>query len=381
MILFLTTRFRAPILSAMTTSPKRLSDIRLQLQERILSGEWKAGEKLPSDAGLARELGCSIGTVSKALGFLVHDGLVTRRQKAGTTVLRNTAPTRPSGVQLDAFAFIYPSDRHEGISRMLHGFEDAAREKSRRLVMLPTGADFKKEVEVIASLEEFDVRGAVACPVLARPEDQLRLCQLLLKSRIPVVLAGLNLPGFCSASVLANNFEAGYAMTRHLLGQGIRNIGFLSNHSWAQFMRDRYSGYRRAMEEAGIGIPASWVHLANAMHANFNDPVEEPTSIARAYLDTRPDVKAVVCADDFMALGLIQAAAAFPIKVPSELRVTGIDGFSVAAASSPSVTTYKIPYEELGKSAFAALESLILRNAGRGVETLIKGEIVMKESA
>jgi len=363
----------------MISTQKKLSEIQALLRDRIEGGEWGVGERLPTDSVLAKRLGCSVGTVGKALGLLAHDGVVERKPRAGTTVLRNSTVPRPPAVQLDALAFIYPSDRHEGISRMLHGFEDAAREKGRRLVMLPTGVDFKKEAEIIASLQEFDVRGAAACPVISTPQEQLRMSQLLLGSRVPIVLMGLNLLGFSSAAVLLDNFEAGHAMTTHFLRQGETRIGFLSNWSWIQFMRDRFHGYRRAMEEAGLPIGDSWVHLAEAMHPNMENPTREPLSIARAYLSANRDVKAVVCANDFLALALKEAALEAGLRVPEDLKIAGIDDFDIAARAG--VTTYRVPYEEMGRKAFELLQDWVVHPNGRSRELLLRGEIVPRRSA
>jgi len=362
------------------TSSKKLSDIQSILRKRIFAGEWKVGDRLPTDFELAKHLGCSIGTVSKALGLLAHDGIVERKTKAGTKILRTAGAPRVPGIDLDAFAFIYPSDRHEGISGMLHGFEGAARKASRRLVTIPTGLDLQKETEIIARLEEFDVRGAVLCPMISCPQDQLEVSQLLLRVRVPVVLIGLNLPGFSAASVLLDNFAAGYEMTRYLLGRGCKRIGFLSNYSWMQFMRDRFSGYRRAMEEAGVGIRPDWVHLASAMHPNLDTPTVESTEIAGVYLKGGPSVDAVVCADDFIAVGLTKAAAGAGLRIPRDLMVTGIDDFSISQTSRPPLTTYHVPYDTMGQRSFELLQSLVDRNETGG-EVFVRGEIVARESA
>ena len=82
--------------------------------------------------------GVGKGTVSKALAVLVHEGFVERKARAGTTVTYGKEGSKPG--QLDAFAFIYPSEQHEGIWRTVKGFQDAARDAGRRVVMLTTGA-------------------------------------------------------------------------------------------------------------------------------------------------------------------------------------------------------------------------------------------------
>ncbi|MFZ4779889.1 MAG: GntR family transcriptional regulator [Terrimicrobiaceae bacterium] len=365
----------------MTSSPKKLSDIRCLLQARILEGKWKAGEKLPTDAELAQELECSVGTLSKALGFLVHDGFMSRRPKAGTIVLKNSASSRPPAVQLDAFAVIYPSEQHEGIARMLRGFHEANLEKGRRLVLLPTGLDFRKEAELLASLAEFDVKGAVACPVTATPQDQLNVQTLLLRSKVPVVLMGAYHPGFAAGAVHLDNFASGYKMTRYLIDKGARKIGFLANWSWVEFVRERLGGYQWAMREAGIEVPSAWTYLANAMHANLGDPLAEPEAIATGFLATRPGVDAVVCADDFLAVGLARAAARIGLRVPKDLKITGMENMEISRTGPVPMTTLDVPFEVIGRRSLELLDCIVSGASRPNDDIKVFGEIVERKSA
>jgi GntR family transcriptional regulator len=66
--------------------------LRDALAERIANGEWKAGDTLPNEADLARELGVSQGTVRKSLDLLEGEHLLTRRQGRGTFVNNPAAP-------------------------------------------------------------------------------------------------------------------------------------------------------------------------------------------------------------------------------------------------------------------------------------------------
>ena len=69
-----------------STSTPRYREIHDALREKIISGAWPPGFKLPSEPELAKSFDCARMTLSKALGALVEQGFITRRRRAGTTV-------------------------------------------------------------------------------------------------------------------------------------------------------------------------------------------------------------------------------------------------------------------------------------------------------
>lgn len=362
------------------SSQKSLS-IYSALESRIRSGEWAVGDLLPKEMELAAEYECGRYAISQAVTRLIQEGLVERRKRAGTRVLRTTKAGDRPAIELDAYACVFPSEKHEGIGRMLRGFHEASLETGRRLVMLPTGLDFRRETELLASLAEFDVRGAIACPVTASPQDQLNVQTLLLKSRVPVVLMGAYLPGFSSGAVHLDNFSAGYTMTKYLVDKGLRRIGFLANWSWVEFIRERFAGFEWAMREAGLEVPKESVFLANAMHANLGDPVAEPEAIAAAFLAQRPQVDAVVCADDFLAAGLVRAARRLGLRVPKDLKVTGMDNMAISREDGVPITTLEVPFEAIGRQSFQLLDGIVTGSIQPGADIKVFGTIVARESA
>lgn len=82
------TKFPTPTVAGL---PK-YAQLREMLTSAIASGHWKPGDKLPTEAELARSTPYSLGTVQKALRALVDDGLITRAQGSGTFV---TEPRQP----------------------------------------------------------------------------------------------------------------------------------------------------------------------------------------------------------------------------------------------------------------------------------------------
>jgi len=357
-------------------SPSKQKDVYDDLRQKIAGGIFKEGDLLPTTQELSKAFKCSVGMVSKAITRLIHEGLVEQRRRLGTRVIKNRS------VQLDAVAFIFPSEHHEGIRRIGQGFQEAAHAVQRRVVMLSTGTDYHQEGEIIGRLDEFDVKGAVVYPVLPEPQDRVHFEQMLLRCRFPVVLATA-LPGFGCPAVDQDGFHAGWTMTRHLLERGLRRIGFLANYAWMPAVRENYLGYRQAMEAAGISIQPDWVVLDPDIQPDFEHPLVEGGGVVSRFLQSavEGDLEGVVCSDDFLALVCLASARERGISVPDKFQVAGIGDYSISAQSNPPLTTYHLPFEEIGRQSFQTLNQLL--QGGKPVEREIqlRGSLVVRQSA
>ncbi len=130
----------------------RPEDIYQDLRERIVDGAWKVGDRISTEEELAIKYGVSRATVNKAIVRLQHDGLVERRTRAGTRVISNTISRGGPPLALDALAFIYPTDQHEGIWRIAQGFQQGAQAAQRRTMLLSTDTNLRKESEIVGRL-------------------------------------------------------------------------------------------------------------------------------------------------------------------------------------------------------------------------------------
>ncbi|XHR30937.1 MAG: substrate-binding domain-containing protein [Chthoniobacteraceae bacterium] len=362
-------------------SPKKLDAIFNALQTRIVQGVWNVGDQLPTEEALSKEFECSRGTMGRVMAQLAREGMVERRTRAGTRVVRQTLTRPATAIDFDACAFIHPSQQHEGVWRIASGFQQAAFDAKCRTLMLSTGTDFRKEAEIIGHLAEFDVKGAVLFPVILTPADLAYYTQMLLACHFPVVLVEMNIAGMGCPAIVLDGLHAGYTMTKHLLGQGLKKIGFLANYAWSSIVREKYLGYHQAMEEAGLGDSESLVHLDPSMTPRFNDPLREPIELAHTYLKSHPGVEGIVCSVDYIALGMIRAAQELGLQVPGDLKVTGIDDFALAHEGPLGVTTYHVPYETIGRRAFESLNKIIAGHQPLLTEAQVRGELVVRQSA
>jgi DNA-binding LacI/PurR family transcriptional regulator len=224
--------------------------------------------------------------------------------------------------------------------------------------MLSSGDDLKEKTKILTHLHAMGIKGVVIYPVITSPEGITRYAQMINSCTMPLVFAELALPGMGCPAVVVDGFHAGYVMTRHLLDRGLKKVGFLSEYAWTPFVRDRYLGYRQALEERGIG--ETGVMLTSHMTPNYIDPLSHPPPLVSQYLESCVGgVEGVVCSNDFLAHGMLRECVRRGIRVPHDFSVAGIDDYSFSRDTSPGLTTYRIPYEEIGRVAFDLLRSRV----------------------
>ena len=361
----------------MISTTSKLQSVHTELRDKILRGEFQCGDRLPTTEELSRQFDCSVGMASKAIAMLVHEGLVEQRRGLGTRVLKNMAAENAAAIDLNAFAYIYPSEKHEGIWRSVKGFQETAQEQGRRTITLTTGTDYKKEGELIGRLKEFDVKGAVIYSIIQNPDDQVYISQVLQRSTFPIVLVSVNLPGMNFPIAMMDAFHASYTMTKYLIETGSKRIGLLASSR----SPDAYHGYAWALREAGRAVESKWVWMQQSMHVDFQELLREPAERAEVFLKPRPEMDAVVCSYDYLALGVIEAAQRLGRNVPGDLRVVGVDDFEMSAKAPVPLTTYRVPYEEIGNVAFKLLSERVANGFVPMLEHKVRGEIVIRQSA
>ena len=145
------------------------------------------------------------------------------------------------------------------------------------------------------------------------------------RSSIPTVLIDADHPRLCR--VVADDVEGGRIATRHLIELGHRKIAFLSHYLDSPFhpsMRNRYQGYREALDEAGIPFDPSYLLEGE------RDRIAART-MARSLLTLQSPPTAVFAASDTHAIGVLDVAQETGLQVPKELSVIGYDNIRDSA--------------------------------------------------
>lgn len=357
----------------------QLRNVYNDLRKQIKSGAYAKGALLPKVHELAEHYQCSVNLASKAISQLVQEGLVEQKKRLGTRVIVDQKSLLADKTQ--SFAFIYPSQKHEGIRRTLMGFEEAAAEEGSRVLTLMTGFNQQQDREFIRRLVEFGVRGAAIIPNVSSPESLMELANQIDSSEYPVVIVGNYVPGLRCSAVYFDGFDAGYTMTRYLLDKGLKKVGYFSNQASSMLANDIYKGYCRALKEKNLPLVSELVFNEMMCHPSDEAPTAEPTQLAKKYLKSVKGIDGVVCMEDYLAIGIIEAAKDLGIKVPKQLKVTGIADLEVARRHQPALTSFNTQPELSGREAYKVLRQLSSESAPVRRDVPIAGNIVIRESA
>jgi GntR family transcriptional regulator, arabinose operon transcriptional repressor len=346
-----------------------------ELRGGIKSGQYKEGERLPTEAQLAKRYATSRPTVARALLDLQHEGLLNRRAGSGTYVTRVVE-------QGHLFGLIIPrlgeTEIFDPICREMTRSSQAA---SYALLWASTTAEADGDVaeQVWQSCQQCisrRVSGIFFAPVEWIPDAEEvneKLVEALDAAHVPVVLLDRDLYPYPRRSrydrVGIDNRAAGFAVADHLLSLGCREIGFLSRPYSAETVSARIAGYRDALAKYDVTPPPSWIAEGDASDPQF----------VRHLLDAAR-VKAFICANDITAANLMHTLDVIGLRTPDDLRIVGIDDVKYASLLRVPLTTLHQPCQHIGNAAVKAMVERIATPSLPPRDILFQGRIVVRNS-
>ena len=325
-------------------------------------------------ADVAREAGVSPMTVSRVINNK-EDVSVRTRQRVLAVIDR--LDYRPSGIarglvtrRTGTLGLVVPDVANPFFSDLVRGVEHVAYAQGYNVFLCNTEEDPQRELTVLESLEEKRVDGLVLC---SSRLDEAQL-QVALARHRSVVLVNRRLGSGPVCSVLVDDETGGRLATRHLLHTGHQAIAFLAGPPNSHSGRLRTRGYRAALADAGVPSLPDWVYPC---HPGVDGGQEAARSLLAAY----PQVTALFCYNDLVAVGALQACAELGLAVPGDLALVGYDDILLSALVTPALTTCRVPRYELGGQAVQLLLEQIEGCSPDGHQIVLQPELVVRASA
>jgi GntR family transcriptional regulator of arabinose operon len=328
-----------------------------ELRAWMESGEIGPGDKLPVETELAGKFRVSRQTVRQAVGELVREGLLERKQGSGTYVQfprpqKGTEEAVQAGARIVGVVTTYISDYI--FPHIIRGIEERLRSQDYSPLLFSTQNDQMKERQALESLLKSPAAAIIVEPTKsALPNPNLDLYSALKERRIPVVMMHAGYDEWDAPVVRIDDRVGVRLAVEHLARLGHRRLGALLKSDDKQGLY-RLQGLLEGIVQDALSLDAGWLRFfgtetresAVALYAQRLEktgPAERPT--------------AVFCYNDAIASDLIRHLRDFGIPVPEKISVVGFDDSSLAAAAYPMLTTVEHPKFAMG----VKLADVILR--------------------
>ena len=243
--------------------------------------------------------------------------------------------------------FLLPDISNSFFPEVARGIEDMAKVHGFGVVMCNTDDSAEQETERIRFLSSRRVDGIV----FARALKNSNMRQLL-SSGLPVVVVDRDIETEHTGmgQIFVDTQRGIYESTSLLIGAGCKKIAFISAEYAARF--DRYQGYCDALQQAGLPVEPKRV---------YKDHYDVKTGYEGLYrILANTEIDGVVCGNDMIAVGVLNALKEKGISVPGQVKVIGFDDVYFSRYLSPPLTTVYQPAYQMGSAAAEMLIDHIL---------------------
>lgn len=328
---------------------------------------------------IAKVLGVSKFTVSRALSG--KPGVSDRMREQVFTAARQLGyPLRPVGppathpapvrgtvvMLLPAFS----AGDTDFWPRVLLGAQAGAQDQGTSLVLAVVSEEDQSALRLPGHLDHIPIAGFLCTDGLS-----LGYVAAARQRGYPVVLVDNHLPALGVDAVMADNYEGARLAVRYLIEAGHRHLGFVGNNHRAYSFRQRWLGFRDAVEDAGLPLRPEWTLLRQGSE----DPWD-PGWIRQRLQDLAELPTAWFCTNDLTAFALLRALAGLGLQVPDDVSVVGFDDVTRAASAPVPLTTVHFPMEAMGRRCVERLYQRLARPDDLPDVTLLSTHLVIRDS-
>ena len=298
---------------------------------------------------IARELGISVSTVSRALKDNPEISKATKEMVRESARRLNYKPNlMASNLRTNkntTLGVIIPEVNHHFFASVLDGIEQAANEAGYSILICQSHENMEKEIQNVQTLLHSRVAGMLVG--VSKETMHLHHLQEVLNSNTPLVLFDRPCPSLQCDQVVSDDYAGAYSAVEHLIQTGCKRIIYFSSSMNLEVAHRRYQGWRNALQKHGLWHSTDDIIIADTREL----AIEELPKLMNA--DQRPD--AIFCVNDHCASGVLYAAQKLGLRVPEDLSICGFSDAPLARITTPMLTTVEQHGTEIGTHAMQAL--------------------------
>jgi DNA-binding LacI/PurR family transcriptional regulator len=211
-------------------------------------------------------------------------------------------------------------------------------------------------------LHRRDTDGLILCTFYYQPGPWL---DTFIETNLPLVLFNRDFRSDVPCVIMDHR---GHAMeqTARLLTAGHRRIGIMSMFQGPAL--ERAEGFREKLRAARVYDPA--------LEQISGYTVEEAKEAGKKLLKNAPDMTAVFCTSDSIAVGLLRAAREVGRSVPQDLSIASMDGYEYGQYTEPPLSTVRYPRPEMGRAALTLLRDIAQNKGPKPPRVVVRGATI-----
>ena len=298
---------------------------------------------------IARELGISVSTVSRALTNNPEISETTKEMVRESARRLNYKPNlMASNLRTNkntTLGVIIPEVNHHFFASVLDGIEQAANEAGYSILICQSHENMEKEIQNVQTLLHSRVAGMLVG--VSKETMHLHHLQEVLNSNTPLVLFDRPCPSLQCDQVVSDDYAGAYSAVEHLIQTGCKRILYFSSSMNLEVAHRRYQGWRNALQKHGLWHSTDDIIIADTRELAIEELPKQMNA------DQRPD--AIFCVNDHCASGVLYAAQKLGLRVPEDLSICGFSDAPLARITTPMLTTVEQHGTEIGTHAMQAL--------------------------
>lgn len=262
-------------------------------------------------------------------------------------------------------------------SEVLQGVDDILHPAGYSLFIAATHRDVQREKEVVQAMVQRGVDGVI----LLAPQFSPKQCHTLQTYGLPMAMVNNEGAGECQCLIFNDDIYGIRQITAHLVQLGHSRIAYLGNRDGGLTNRNRQAGFSAEMAVSSLNIPEEYLYQTSG--GNPAGGLEG----AQYLLGLKLIPTAIVCYNDYMAVGVYNGISGAGLSIPGDVSVTGFDDINMSAFLTPPLTTLRQCKYELGVGAARMMLEMLTTTQNDPCESLpairkikMEGELLIRSS-
>jgi DNA-binding LacI/PurR family transcriptional regulator len=325
---------------------------------------------------IARELGVSISTVSRALKD--HPDISPQTKKLVRDMV-DKMKYQPNAIALslrnqrtNIIGVVIPEIVHHFFSSVISGIDEAAVSEGFNVMFFQSNESYEREIQNIQSILNSRADGVLIS--VAKGTKKFAHLKQIQDNNIPLVFFDRACEEIDTDKVIVDDFEGAFNAVDYLVKTGCKRIAHFAGpqHLGISYLRKR--GYISALEKNGLNVDDELILSC--------DSYDEALEVTRSVMCQSPPPDAIFTVNDMTAVGTLNALKSMGYRVPLDISLVGFTDGLVSSITDPHLTTVSQHGFEIGKKA---TEILIKRIKGelessKPITEIVKTDLVVRES-